>query len=301
MLRRVPGSVRVDLVLRNPMSPTTQVDIAARTDRGKVRENNEDAYLVFRSGRFLERIESSIPESELTTRRDVGGYVMAVADGMGGASAGEVASREALKQALRLILRSPRWLLSLDDLETRDSEIRAFFDRTKAYFAGMHGELVRLGSTDPSIAGMGTTVTVAYSLGLDLFVVHVGDSRVYVHHKENLHRVTRDHTLAQTLADVGAIKQEEVESHPERHVLTQVVGGRGGWIRAETHHVRLRSGDSVLLCSDGLTGPVSEGEIAQILTSAPSAAAACDSLIGLALDHGAPDNVTVIVARYSGE
>jgi serine/threonine protein phosphatase PrpC len=283
------------------MSTMTRVDIAARTDRGKVRQNNEDAYLVFRSGRFLERVQSSIPEGELASRYDVGGYVMAVADGMGGASAGEVASREALKEALRLILRSPRWLLSLEDQETRDSEIRAFFDRTKAYFAGMHGELVRMGSADPNVAGMGTTVTVAYSLGLDLFVVHVGDSRVYVQHKENLHRVTRDHTLAQTLADVGAIKQEDVGSHPERHVLTQVVGGRGGWIRAETHHVRLRAGDTVLVCSDGLTGPVPEEEIAETLASAPSAAAACDSLVALALDHGAPDNVTVIVARYEAE
>jgi PPM family protein phosphatase len=277
----------------------TIVEIAARTDRGKKRETNEDAYLVFRTGRFLERIQSNVSEEELGSRYDEGGYVMAVADGMGGASAGEVASREALVEAFRLILRSPKWLLSLDDPSTRDSEIRSFFDRTKLYLAGMHAALLRHGAEDPSVAGMGTTLTMVYTLGLDLFVLHVGDSRAYLYREGTLRHITRDHTVAQSLADSGNIPQQDVLTHPQRHILTRVVGGSGGWLRGETHHVKLMPGDAVVVCTDGLTGLVGDEEIARILGRAPTSEAACESLLALALDRDAPDNVTAIVARYS--
>ena len=281
------------------MHRSLTVEMAARTDRGKRRERNEDAYLVFRSGRFLERIQSNIAEEDLGSRFDPSGYLMAVADGMGGAAGGEVASREALVEALRLILLQPKWLLSLDDPDTRESDIRGFFERTKLYVAGMHAALLRHASEDPSVAGMGTTVTVAYSLGSDLFVVNVGDSRAYLFREGTIDHITRDHTLAQSLADAGAIPQEEVPSHPDRHVLTRVVGGHGGWIRGDTHHVPLQPGDAVVVCTDGLTEVAEDMEIARILAETPSSEAACASLIELALDRGAPDNVTVIVARYA--
>lgn len=283
-----------------PAPKAVTVEIAARTDIGKKRESNEDSFLVFRTGRFLERIESNIPEAELGSRYDEGGHIMAVADGMGGAAAGEVASREALVEAFRLILRSPKWLLSLDDPTTRESEIQAYFERTKIYLAGMHAALLRHGQSDPSKAGMGTTLTVAYSVGLDLFVVHVGDSRAYLFREGTLRHMTRDHTVAQTLADSGAIAQEGAAAHPQRHILTQVVGGPGGWLRGDTHHERLKPGDSVVLCTDGLTGPVPDEDIAQVLAGAISSDSACASLVSLALERGAPDNLTVIVARYSG-
>ena len=280
------------------MARQPHIEIAARTDRGRERETNEDAYLVFRTGRFLERIHSSIATDDLTSHYDQGGYIMAVADGMGGVAGGEVASREALVEAFRLILRSPKWLLSLDDPETRDSEIRSFFDRTKLYLAGVHAALLRHGAADPSVEGMGTTLTVAYSVGFDLFVVHVGDSRVYLYRDGAVRNVTRDHTVAQTLADTGAISQDDVAMHPSRHVLTQVLGGHGGWLRGDTTHLRLQSGDAIVVCSDGLTAVAGNEDIARVLVSAPSSEVACDSLVRLTLERGAPDNVTVIVARY---
>lgn len=276
-----------------------RVEIAAKTDRGKRREHNEDAYLVFRSGRFLERIQSNISEHDLGSHFDQGGYLMAVADGMGGAAGGEVASREALVEALRLILGQPKWLLSLDDPDTRASDIQSFFERTKLYVAGMHAALLRHASEDPRVAGMGTTVTVAYSLRSDLFVVNVGDSRAYLYREGTVRHITRDHTVAQSLADAGAIPQEDVATHPERHVLTRVVGGHGGWIRGDTHHVPLQPGDAVVVCTDGLTEIAEDEEIARVLENASSSEKACDSLIELALERGAPDNVTVIVARYT--
>ena len=281
------------------MLQPTHVEISARTDRGLKREANEDAYLVFRTGRFLQRVQSSIPEEELESRFDVAGHIMAVADGMGGAAAGEVASREALTEALRLILRSPKWLLSLDNPATRDAEIREYFERTKGYIAGVHAALMRHAAADPTVAGMGTTLTVAYSVGLDLFVAHVGDSRAYLYREGALRHITRDHTVAQHLADHGAISQEEVATHPQRHFLTSVVGGGGAAAGSDLHHVLLQLGDTVVICTDGLTGPVTDQEIAEILRSAPSCDEACDSLVALALERGAPDNVTVIVARYS--
>jgi len=279
--------------------PSPSLDIAARTDQGKVRKNNEDAYLVYRTGRVLERLDSNIPETELPSGFSGGGYIMAVADGMGGMAAGEVASRSALTEAFRLVLRAPKWLLQLDDPSTRESEIQAFLDRTKAYLAGMHAALSRAVAADPSKAGMGTTLTCAYSVGWDLFVVHVGDSRAYLYREGDLRRITHDHTLAQNLADAGAIPQEEVAQHPRRNVLTNVIGGSGGWMRGETHHLLLKPGDRLLVCTDGLNAVLGDEEIVHVLEGERESEGACGALIEMALSRGAPDNVTVIVAQYS--
>jgi len=275
------------------------VEVSAHTDRGLKREANEDAYLIFRTGRFLQRVQSSISEEELDSHYDVAGHILAVADGMGGAAAGEIASREALVEAFRLILRSPKWLLSLDDPATRDAEIQAYFERTKGYIAGVHAALTQRASADPTVAGMGTTLTVAYGVGLDLFVAHVGDSRAYLFRGGRLAHITRDHTVAQYLADRGKISQEEVDTHPRRHFLTSVVGGGHESAGGDLHHLALEIGDAVLLCTDGLTGLVRDEEIAEILRQAPCCDDACDALVSRALERGAPDNVTVVMARYS--
>ena len=111
--------------------------------------------------------------------------------------------------------------------------------------------------------------------------------------------ITRDHTVAQGLADSGEISQEEVESHPKRHLLTSVVGGRAESLRGDMHHIALHVGDALVVCTDGLTRVAKDEEIAEVLRTAPSCDDACDSLIGMTLERGAPDNVTVIVARYS--
>ena len=280
------------------MTGAPEVDVAALSDRGKAREANEDAYSVFRIGRFAERVESSVPEAELSSIYDPSAWFLAVADGMGGHAAGEVASREALVEIFHIALRAPRWMLSLDDPSTREHEIQAFYDRAKLYLAGMHAAILTEGAHDPSKAGMGTTFTLAYVVRLDLFIVHVGDSRVYRLHEGTLEQLTRDHTVAQRLADAGVITQEEVATHPERNRLTRVVGGSGGWLRGETRHIRLEPGDTILLCSDGLNAVVPDEEIAHHLAGASTSKAACHALVHQALERGAPDNVTVVVARF---
>lgn len=286
---------RIDM----PSVPASRVhvDIAARSDRGKVRESNEDAYLVYRLGRYVECVTSSIADAGSLRHEDVG-YVMLVADGMGGHEGGEVASRNALLKSIELVIRAPKWALKLDDPATRDAEIQELIDRARHYLAGIHAALREQAAGDPGLAGMGTTLTGAFSVGADLFVSHVGDSKVYLIHDGVMQRVTHDHTVAQQYADLGIIRQEDVARHRMHHVLTRAVGGPGDALEPDLHFRTIADGDRLLLCSDGLTDMVSEPEIAAVLGAHLTSEEACRALVALALDHGGRDNVTVIIAGY---
>jgi serine/threonine protein phosphatase PrpC len=148
---------------------------------------------------------------------------------------------------------------------------------------------------------MGTTLTMSYSVGHDLYIVHAGDSRAYLFREGNLEQITSDHTLVQLLVSGGVLSPEDAKTHARRNVVTNVIGGPSAGVHAEIHKVRLNDGDVLLLCSDGLTEPVSDEMIAETLdrTSDPEIAAA--QLVALALEKGGPDNVTAVVARYSIE
>ncbi len=280
--------------------PPTRVsaDVAARSHAGNVREQNEDSYAVFRLGRFLERIASNVPEDAIASSREESGWLMAVADGLGGHSAGEVASRTALVSMVQLVLRSPRWALRLDDPATREADLQALFERVMGYHAGVHDAVRARAATDASLEGMGTTLTSAYSVGNDLFVMHVGDSRAYLLRDGRLHRITRDHTLAQSYADQGLIPQSEVESHELGHVLTRAMGAGEAHPDVELHHLDLQHDDRLLLCSDGLTRCVPETDIASLLSAFSDSDGACGALVDRALALGGSDNITAVVARY---
>jgi protein phosphatase len=154
-----------------------QVEIAARTDRGLVREANEDSYVVLRMGRFVERVSSNVPESDIPPRAEDVAHVMIVADGMGGHEAGEVASRSALLSTLKFIVGQPRWAMKFDDPATRQAELTDIITTAKNYFAQIHASVRDRAASDTRLAGMGTTLTGVYSVGADLFVTHVGDSK----------------------------------------------------------------------------------------------------------------------------
>ncbi len=278
--------------------PVTRIDVAALTHPGLVREQNEDAYLVFRVGRYLERVASSVPEAELPSREEERGLMLIVADGMGGHQAGEVASRDAVLSMVRLILAQPRWAMNLDDPSTREREIEALRERTRGYIAGVHAAIRQRAAQDAALAGMGTTLTCAYAVGRDLFVLHVGDSKAYLMRGGAIAKITRDHTLAQEYSDLGMIAPEEVPSHRMQHVLTRAIGGPDDDVEGDLYHVELAAGDTVMLCSDGLTDMASESEIAAALARHPDSAAACGALVELALSRGGLDNVTTIVARF---
>jgi len=301
-----PTEPAFSLPMRTPAVPPpapviVHIDITALSDRGKVRENNEDAFAVFRMGRFIERLQSNVPESDLPSRRDTAGHLMIIADGLGGHEAGDVASRTALVTALELIMRSPRWALQLDDPATRDTEIRAMLTRARGYLTRVHTTLHEAAAADTRLAGMGTTLTGLYTLGRDAFVLHVGDSKAFRMRAGELRQLTHDHTVAQEYADRGMISQEEVAKHRLQHVLTRAVGGPGDHLAADMHHFALEDGDRWLLCSDGLTDMVAEPDLATVLRAHPGSSEAARALVDLALENGGRDNVTVIVAGFRFE
>jgi serine/threonine protein phosphatase PrpC len=271
--------------------PRWQVRFAAATHAGKVRQRNEDHYLVSQVGRWAETVATNLPTDVRPQRSEDFGYVLVVADGMGGMTAGQQASRLAILTGIDLVMQSPRWYFHIDQ-----DQASALMDQLGQYFRDIDRRLSEKALKDASLYGMGTTLTGAYLVGGNLFVVHVGDSRCYLFREGHLQQLTRDHTLAQELADAGRISQEDASRHRMRNVLTRYIGGSDGNIQAEVHWMPLVPGDRVMLCSDGLSGMVPDDEIALHLTEHRDADAACQSLLGAALEAGGRDNVTLIVA-----
>lgn len=275
------------------ISSQVQVDLGALSHRGKVRPNNEDSFLVTRFERTFRTLLTNLPAGYVSEQYAETGYGMLVADGMGGAAAGEVASRAAIKSLVELVLRTPDWIMRYDE-----PSITQVLKRLDRRFLKVREALLERVQADPSLAGMGTTMTVACTLGAGLVIAHVGDSRVYLFREGQLSRLTRDQTMAQTLVDVGALRSEDVATHPMRHVLTGAIATQGATGRAELHHSQLADGDQLLLCTDGLTEMVTEAAIAEVLTAQGSAADACRTLVDSALEGGGKDNVTVVLGRY---
>jgi protein phosphatase len=275
------------------LSSRVRVDLAGLSDRGRTRPNNEDHYLLARFSRIMEPLGTNLGAAILAPFEETG-YCLVVADGMGGMAAGEVASGLALTAGINLILNNPKW-----GLQTDEKTIREVLERARDRMRVIDTVLSEKARSEPALRGMGTTLTGAYSVGAELFLWHIGDSRAYLFRGGKLHRLTRDHTLAQALADCGQIPQEEVPTHRLRHVLTRALGGHGGDVEAEVQHLRLADGDSLLLCTDGLTEPVPAEQLADVLGRAGPAEAACRALIERALENGGSDNVTAVVARYA--
>jgi protein phosphatase len=221
-------------------------------------------------------------------------YALLVADGVGGSAAGEIASRTAIQALVDLVLETPDWIMRLDDRLAEEA-----LQRMERRFQQVRDTLVERANADPNLRGMGTTMTAAASVGPDLLTAHVGDSRAYVLRRDGrLERLTRDQTMAQSLADSGAISQEDVETSPYRHVLTSALATRGAFVQVELKRWRLQDGDQVLLCSDGLTDMVPDETIARVLVESHTSAQGCRRLIGLALEAGGKDNVTVVLGQY---
>jgi PPM family protein phosphatase len=276
-----------------PFSSLLEVEMAALSHPGKVRPNNEDHFLVLKLGRYLDVLKTNLPEAEIPLRSEETCYGMVVADGMGGAAAGEVASRLAIHTLLNLTLELPDWILRVDD-----ELAQKVMGRAVQRFRKIDARISREAKDDPKLSGMGTTMTLAYSLGDDLFIVHVGDSRVYLFREGRLWQLTHDHTLVQDLLEKGHLTREEASSNHLRHILTQALGQGGSKLEVEVQRLKLIDGDCLLLCTDGLTEMVADDQIAEQLGRPARAEDACLNLISLALERGGLDNITAIVARY---
>jgi protein phosphatase len=282
-----------------PYSSLVAVEFEALSHPGRVRQRNEDAFLVYRASRSWERLRTSLPEEDLPSEFGETAYAFCVADGMGGAAAGNVASSLALRTGVNLVLNSAKWWLKLDQPQTRERAIQALIARALRRFDQIDRKLVERANEDPSLFGMGTTLTVACSFGADLFVFHTGDSRVYLLRKGSLKQLTRDQTVAQALLDAGQITSEQDAPRRWHHMLTGVLGGRGSKDAPEAQIHRLEDGDRLLLCTDGLTNMLDDHAISDIVSRTDSVGDGCRRLVDEALQRGGRDNVTVILAQYA--
>lgn len=236
---------------------------AVRTNIG-LRHDNEDSYLV--------------PSGDTAVS------LFAVADGMGGSAAGDVASRitvETLAEASQSFTpENPRGQLKSAVLHANSS-------------------VYRIANSDRKKHGMGSTVVAAIVGKVGFLAANVGDSRLYLFHDSELTQITKDHSYVQMLVDAGEITPEEARTHPQRNLITQAIG-IGIRTAVDLFEHEWSRGDLLLLCSDGLHGSVSSEEIASILSKSLTLDEKCDALIALALKNGDTDNITLILIENDG-
>ena len=285
-----PSAACVPAAARRPLAARGH----GRTDKGKVRDSNEDQFLIATLNKAVQVLQTSLGQPVV----HLGGpqaYLFLVADGVGGNAAGEKASSLAVHSIEKFAVDTLNWCSQLRP----GAEGGGLLGEFQTALSQANARLIHEADRRPELRGMATTLTLAYALHRDLFVAHVGDSRCYLLRNNMLYRLTRDHTLVAEMVRRGLLKQEEVAHHAYRHVVTNVVGGDDPGVQVEVHKLRLEEGDSLLLCSDGLTEMVPEDEILDLLTTDQrDPAATCDRLVGRALDKGGKDNVTVVMARF---
>jgi serine/threonine protein phosphatase PrpC len=269
------------------------VDTAGRTHVGRVRRVNQDQFLVAALHKVIDIHDTSLPE-QYRHRFESGAraLLLLVADGVGGGPSGERASSVTLDAIMRYVTESMRCFYKLDEQASPDllHELAISVERSHA---AVHAQAAER----PEDLGMATTLTMAHVLWPTAYVVHIGDSRCYRLRAGVLEQITRDQTLSQALVDAGALSEEQAEQSPLSHVLMQAVGGVTE-LEPALSRTDLAMGDTLLLCTDGLTKHVQRDEMTRILVRADSAADACDRLIAAALAGGGSDNVTALAARF---
>lgn len=230
------------------------------TDPGLVRKVNEDSLYI-------------APEIGL----------LAVADGMGGHQAGEIASGMAIHTLEREL---PHML------RKGASPEKALVDSVKLANISIY----ELSMQNQELKGMGTTITACLKQISNLFVAHVGDSRAYLVRNGNISQLTQDHSLVQELLRNGGINEEQALHHPQRNVLTRALGTEKS-VQVDLYHIKISPGDLLLLCTDGLTRYLSQGELLSVINNAPDINTAVRFLLGKALQSGGADNITIILAE----
>ncbi len=271
--------------------PTINVALYAQTDVGMVRSGNEDNFLILdlSTGTSWSAGEEE-PTELLTFGQGYYGSLLAVSDGMGGALAGEVASR-----------------LAVETVRDRMLQLQAHQNYGKLPFE----ERLRLaieeanllihsdGMANPAHKGLGATFTGVGVHSGHAYYAQVGDSRAYLIRKGKIARITKDQSLVQQLIDAGQITEEEAETHSYRNVILQALGAHIN-VNVEVNTLPLCHLDTMVLCSDGLSGKMHADEILQIVHESADFKTACQNLITLANQRGGEDNITVVIAQFSG-
>ncbi len=268
-----------------PGRPEVRLRLFGRTDVGQVREHNEDNFLV------ADLTKSSRGLMEADRQQLVGerGALLGVCDGMGGAAAGEVASQLAVDIVYQKMTTG-------DAPQNRDDLAARLVQAIEA--AGLR--IFSEAKLDRTRRGMGTTATIAALLDDHLFLGQVGDSRGYILRGERLVQVTRDQSLVNQLIEAGQLTEEEAETFEHNNIILQALGTADS-VQVDLTYVELRKGDTLLLCSDGLSGMVRNDEIREVLRSFDEPLEACKVLTDRANQAGGHDNITVVIAKFDGE
>jgi serine/threonine protein phosphatase PrpC len=220
-------------------------------------------------------------------------HLMLVADGMGGHRAGERASAIAVVAIEQFTLNTFRWFFDTDS-----SGARKVLAQFQSALSQADAKIFEEVAENPELKGMGTTLTMAFQLGAQLCIVHVGDSRAYLYRDGRLHQLTKDHTLIAEMVSSGRITEDQAATHHLRHVITNAVGGPQIGVKVEARALVIQAGDRVLLCSDGLTEMLKSDAIMAVLEAEPLPENAAKALLTQANDAGGRDNITVLIARF---
>lgn len=264
---------------------------AGRTDVGRNRTSNQDQYLVADLNKSMTIHSTTLPvEEETEFYAGLRAQLLLVADGISGQAGGDVASQIGIGTTARYVLNTMPWFFALDhghDDDQQDELVAAVEDCERA--------VEEEAAAHPELAGMGTTLTMAYLIWPKMYVVHIGDSRCYLLRNGELSQLTHDHTAAQHLVDDGTFTAEQAARSPLSHILVHSIGSPKTF-RPEVSRTNLEPGDRVLLCTDGLTSQVDEARIAELLGQADTPDEATDNLVDAANEAGGADNITAVVS-----
>lgn len=267
------------------------LDAFGLTDRGLVRDGNEDHFLIAHVNKSVDVRQTSLPSAAVAQEFGVGmgGYLLAVADGVGGRPEGEQASERTLSAMLSYMGRAASCFQSLDT-----SEEHALLEKLEEVVRGVHAALLaEYGGVTSKLPA--TTLTLVLLAWPRAYHVQVGDSRAYVRRGGRLQRLTRDQNLGEFMVSLGAWTDEQARMASTAETLSSAIGGSE--LEPVVGLIDLAPGDSLLLCTDGLTKHVSDDEIGRALAQSESAEATTRKLLGDALAAGGTDNVTVLVVR----
>jgi serine/threonine protein phosphatase PrpC len=269
-------------------SGPVRVSVFGKTDLGRTRDHNEDTFLV---ADLSTRNASLMPEVRDHVIGPRGSLFM-VADGMGGAAAGELASQMATDVIFRHL--STVWAADPERSEER------FAYRMKEAVELANRRIHEYAKQHPEVRGMGTTATVAGVFGSGIWLAQIGDSRGYLARDGEVIQLTKDQSLMQRLVDAGELTEEEAEQSERRNIILQALGPDPR-VKVDLTYQPLQRGDALLICSDGLSSLVRREEIGEVIKAHRDLAALCTALIDLANRRGGPDNITVVAARFEGE
>ncbi len=273
-----------------PLSALVQADIGASARRRGGESAGSDHYLVLKLGRNQETLLTSLPPEAIPKRFDESAYGMVVADGMG--SLADVASGLSVAGLLQLALRFGRWNLRVDDQLAPD-----IVERITHFYRQIDSALVnvnRQGGGSP----LYSTLTAVVSAGRDLFFAHVGHSRAYLFRAGALIRLTRDHTRAIRRDRARHLVDLSEAASDAHHILTDALGAGSEDPRIDVERLTLADGDLIMLCTNGLTDVLPDQKIAAVLGSNRPPQETSETLVSRALEAGAADDVTVVLARY---